>query len=252
MSACFTLLCLLFTINLTARKQLRKIGYYIFWFNNFPLSLKQHNYSLPCLLALYDALTLPIPHLPHYYTHQSISNKIINHSSSLQQLPIWLNQAPLISHQGQLEVQVPLEVKLTPELHKNINNKDVHPDNLVVSVPANSQTQTQKKLMWSGPMEMMMLDLYAKEITPFTETNPEEVVLVYQLVVLVVVSYLLVVSYGLSSNNFFKSDLRASTTYYSGISISIRLRLLVSYDAHNITIFLILFLQVFGQSNNSQ
>ncbi|KNZ51153.1 uncharacterized protein VP01_4068g1 [Puccinia sorghi] len=32
------------------------------------------------------------------------------------QLPIWLNQAPLISHQGQLEVQVPLEVELTPEI----------------------------------------------------------------------------------------------------------------------------------------
>ncbi|KNZ47704.1 uncharacterized protein VP01_620g9 [Puccinia sorghi] len=47
------------------------------------------------------------------------------------------------------------------EIPNNINNNNVHPDNLVILVPANSQTQTQKKLMWTGPMEMMMLDLYA-------------------------------------------------------------------------------------------
>ncbi|KNZ55418.1 uncharacterized protein VP01_2686g1 [Puccinia sorghi] len=40
-----------------------------------------------------------------------------------------------------------------------------HPDNLVVLVPANSQTRTQKKLMWSGPMEMIILDLYAEEVS---------------------------------------------------------------------------------------
>ncbi|KNZ49922.1 uncharacterized protein VP01_4698g3 [Puccinia sorghi] len=45
-----------------------------------------------------------------------------------------------------------------------IPNNNVHPDNLVILVPANSQTQTQIKLMWTGPMEMMMLDLYAKEL----------------------------------------------------------------------------------------
>ncbi|KNZ57403.1 uncharacterized protein VP01_2169g1 [Puccinia sorghi] len=106
---------------------------------------------------------------------RSISNKIINHSS-LAQLPLWLNQAPLISHQGQLKVQVPLKVEITPEIgvpqsvcylpnFSLFPLKDFHPDNLVILVPANSQTRTQKKLMWSGPMEMMMLDLYAKEVS---------------------------------------------------------------------------------------
>ncbi|KNZ48905.1 uncharacterized protein VP01_5331g1, partial [Puccinia sorghi] len=56
-------------------------------------------------------------------------------------------------------------------LHDNINNNNVHPDNLVVSVPANSQTQTQKKLMWSSPMEMMMLNLYAEEVSKGQKAN---------------------------------------------------------------------------------
>ncbi|KNZ60694.1 uncharacterized protein VP01_15171g1 [Puccinia sorghi] len=72
---------------------------------------------------------------------------------------------PSSTNQSSRSAQVTPDNSKETEIHDNINNNNVHPDNLVVSVPANSQTRTQKELMWSGPMEMMMLDLYAEEVS---------------------------------------------------------------------------------------
>lgn len=46
----------------------------------------------------------------------------------------------------------------------DINHEAIEPDNQVFAVATPSQNGTRNKSMWSGPMEIMMLDLYVEEV----------------------------------------------------------------------------------------
>ncbi|PLW30624.1 hypothetical protein PCASD_17764 [Puccinia coronata f. sp. avenae] len=78
--------------------------------------------------------------------------------------------APPIYHTGnraatlRLLEQRALEQQASQETSEQQDDEDIDPEDQTFVVPTASQRGTRKKLLWTGPMEMMMLDLYVAEV----------------------------------------------------------------------------------------
>ncbi|PLW43430.1 hypothetical protein PCASD_07515 [Puccinia coronata f. sp. avenae] len=57
-----------------------------------------------------------------------------------------------------------LKQQASQETNDQQDDEDIDPDNQIFAFPTASQQATQKKLLWTGPMELMMLDLYVAKV----------------------------------------------------------------------------------------